>query len=124
MIKIVTDRERLLMRLAVRVQEDRAAKGSQSKADRESKISRSTWIRIEEGKPIQRHNYSAVETYLDWPQGSIRRFLEEGGPEPRKPEVDEDRSAAGEAAWDRGETPEEIAAIRALLRAMRGELDR
>lgn len=121
MIRIVSERERLLKRLAVRVADDRSAKGSQARAERESTISRSTWIRAEKGQAIQAHNYAAVETYLGWPRGSIRRFLEEGGPEPRQPEVVQEDGPQGATAHDVPETPEEWAAVRALLQAMRGQ---
>ena len=48
-------------------------------------ISKTTWERIEKGMSVRPSAWADVERLFDWPLGSIRRYVEDNGPEPAKP---------------------------------------
>lgn len=51
-------------------------------------VSRSTWVRIENGLKIRPDLLGRIESYLGWSPSSVRRWLENGGPAPG--DTDED----------------------------------
>ena len=65
-------------------------------------ISKTTWERIEKGMSVRPSAWADVERLFDWPPGSIRRYVEDNGPEPAKPAqeapvVEERQTDAGRA---------------------------
>lgn len=57
-------------------------------------VNRGTWGAIETGAhKAQDSTYAQVEKFFDWEEGSIKRYLEEEGPEPGPPLVVSDIGA-------------------------------
>jgi len=52
-----------------------------------SGISKTTWERIERGMSVRPSAWADVERLFKWPSGSIRRYVEDNGPEPAAEEV-------------------------------------
>jgi transcriptional regulator with XRE-family HTH domain len=69
--------------LAILVRDARVARGATVvDAAAAAGVSRSTWVRIENGLRIRADLLGRIEAYLGWAPSSVRRWLEAGGPVP------------------------------------------
>ena len=50
-------------------------------------ISKSTWENVERGRNVRANAWADIERVFKWPSGSIRRYVEDNGPEPAPEEV-------------------------------------
>lgn len=70
-----------LPRLARAVKQRRLALGlARLKAAREASISKDTWKRVEEGKPVREMTYAAIDPVLGWAVGSCDSIRAGGSP--------------------------------------------
>lgn len=82
-----------LQRLAERVTDRRERLGlSVRRAATVAGISKDTWTRIEDAKPVRQQTYDAIEPVLGWTAGSCRKIVDGG--EAVQVESDEGRITA------------------------------
>lgn len=87
-------------RLARGARDRRLALGlTQKQAAAAAGVSDQTWLNVENGKPASDRTLAGVDRALRWQQGSARRLLEGGEPDPvgEHPRTIEERLAAIEA---------------------------
>lgn len=72
-------------------------------------MSKDTWRRVEEGKPVREMTYAAIEPVLHWAQGSCETVLAGGQPVPVEPSrVDPAVTVADVSEETRGEAARRI----------------
>jgi len=90
-------------------------------------ISKTTWERLERGMSVRPSAWADVERLFGWPLGSIRRYVEDNGPEPaasassEAPVVEERQTDAGRAFIARVGplSPDEAAVLESVLDGLR-----
>ena len=132
-IRKVTIREHPLARVAELVHDERVSRGMSFNAACDAAralrpadavgpgISKSTWQNVEAGRNVRHVAWADIERLFGWAPGSIRRYVEDNGPEPstpQPPEVTNDTSASGVqtlvATYEKL-TPSEQAIVDALV---------
>ena len=112
-IRKVTIREHPLARVAELVHDERVSRGMSFNAACDAAralrpadavgpgISKSTWQNVEAGRNVRHVAWADIERVFGWPLGSIRRYVEDNGPEPTQaaeaPVVEERVTDAGRA---------------------------
>jgi len=89
-----------------------------------SGISKTTWERIERGMAVRPSAWADVERLFKWPSGSVRRYVEDNGPEPAVQEevvVEQQQTDTGQSLTARfGQlTAEEQALVDQMIETLR-----